>query len=119
MSTQDYIKNTVIRLLCAIVLLVQSDVLTVDYSYLKIPTTAIELIQAEPDDAIQNLDTDDYYRQASRAGLGSEVFALHMLACLPDIFYTPQYNKENIFVDNIDFKFGYESFHTAFCVFRI
>lgn len=121
MSTRDHIKNTIIRLLCAIVLLlVQSDVLTVDYSYLKIPTTAIELIQAEPDDAIQSLDTDDYYRQASRAGLGSELFSLLMLACLPDIFYTPQYNNnENIFVDNIDFKFGYESFHTAFCVFRI
>lgn len=120
MSTQDYIKNIIIRLLCAIMLLlVQSDLLTVDYSYLKIPTAEIDLIQADADDTIQSLDTDDYYRQASRTDLSLGLFTMVMHVSLPDIYYTPQDNKETLSFDNINYKFGYDSYHSAFCVFRI
>ncbi len=120
MSTKDYIKNIIIRVLCAIMLLVvQSDLLAADTSYLKIPTTAIELIQPEADDTMQSLDTDDYYRQASRTDLSIDMINMVIYVCLPDIYYTPQDNKETLFFENINFKFGYDNINTAFCVFRI
>lgn len=87
MSTKDYTKNLLIRLLCAIMLLVvQSDLLACESNYLNLLETSEVVFHEQADDSIQDLDTDDYYRQAPRSLVRLQCALFLLSTCLPDLY---------------------------------